>query len=49
MQGVIIYIDKKGEEKTHFFSGMKYGESPADFLKSMGIEFNNIKEFWDEG
>ena len=49
MQGVIIYIDKNGERKKCFFSGMRYDENPEDVLKRKGVEFKKILEMWDEG
>lgn len=48
MQGVIRYIDKNGEEKPYFFYGMRFDETPREFLERRNVEFTTIKECWTE-
>ena len=48
MQGVIYYIDKKGNEKKCYFSGMRYDEQPEDVLERRNIEYEKILECWTE-
>ena len=48
MQGVIYYIDKKGNEKKCYFSGMRYDEQPKDVLEQRNIEYEKILECWTE-
>ena len=48
MQGVIHYIDKEGNEKKCYFSGMRYDEQPKDVLEQRNIEYEKILECWTE-
>ena len=48
MQGVIHYIDKEGNEKQCYFSGMRYDEQPEDVLERRNIEYEKILECWTE-
>lgn len=48
MQGVIYYINKEGDEKSYFFSGMRYDEQPEDILKQKNIQYDKILECWTE-
>lgn len=47
MCGLIIYIDKEGKEQRCYVQGMKYTESPAEYLERHGIEFERTVEFWE--
>lgn len=48
MQGVIYYINKEGDEKSCYFSGMRYDEQPEDILKQKNIQYDKILECWTE-
>lgn len=49
MVGVIVYLDKDGNKKLEYFSGMRYDEQPAEYLKRKGIEYKKIVSWYDEG
>ncbi len=48
MIGVIEYVDKDGKEKSTFFHGMRYDETPEEYLKRRGIEYEKILNCYDE-
>ena len=48
MQGVIHYIDKEGNEKSCYFSRMRYDEQPKYVLEQRNIKYEKILECWTE-
>lgn len=49
MVGVIHYIDTEGNTRACYFTGLKYGETPEEYLTRKGIKFTKVTEWYDEG